>query len=730
MSGLVFNTRSLRFQLTARILMVMVPCFALSYLIIQLIGQRLVTHLTEARLKSDAGLISYGLSQWGESNQQKLKLLAFDDALRERRPAEAQRLLNALQQIFPDREWRYWSADAQPRLLAATGKNITPENIREAEQSILKRGYFRRALQGNSDYSVIRSYLTNESCLMFAQPVFARFSQMLGSPSDVFVPDGSGSITGLPGASSGQDQAMQLPSPAGRPTGILLSCLRLERLGAETGLSRALPDSKFTAEAGGFVDFEKVRRVKRSFLLVSRMGHLLYPNAQGQHHIPMASDYVDGYWGPIFRIAQKAKLGQNSFVKVNVGGESYFVLLNTVDSAWSTLLILGEKEAFKPLMVLRQYLFAVGLASILITSLAIAWQCGRLATPIRRAGKALQRISEGDFEGRITHKRQDEIGALLDNINTASEQLKVYLEKETAGAVIQKQLETAREIQKDFLVSQIPQSEQLELAPVFLPAYEVGADWYDAVRIGDVTVFVVADVCDKGIPSALYMSVFRSLLRYGLLTHLGQADSGEDTGRHLQEVVTLVNDYMATNHGDSLMFATVFMGAVQASTGQLYYISAGHEMPMLCRQGSHQWLEQTGPALGLFVGAAYSYGQVALQAGDYLVAYTDGLTDARSPENIGWGRDALEQFMAERAGGAASAATVLAELVETVQAHMGGSDQFDDLTMMVLRVSPTATADASGADAFSVAATGVAAGGVEVSAAAAQEAAPCPQPVA
>lgn len=706
MPGLKINPRSLRFQLTARILMVMVPCFALSYLFIQLIGQRLVTHLTEVRLKSDADLISYGLSQWGESNQQKLKLLAFDDALRERRPAQAQRLLNALQQIFPDREWRYWSADAQPRLLAATGMNITPADIKKAEQNILKRGYFRRALLGNSDYSVVRSYLSGSSCLMFAQPVFAHFDREYDNSSDVFVPDGSSAKLVLPGTSSGQAQTMRLPSPLGRPTGILLSCLRLERLGAETGLSRALRDSKFTADAGGFVDFDKVRTVKRSFLLVSRMGHLLYPNAQEQSHIPMVSDYVGGHWGPIFRIAQKAKSGQNSFAKVKVGGESYFVLLTTVDSAWSTLLILGEKEAFKPLTVLRQYLFAVGLASILITSLAIAWQCGRLATPIRRAGKALQRISEGDFEGRITHKRQDEIGALLDNINTASEQLKLFLEKETAGAVIQKQLETAREIQKDFLVSQIPQSEQLELAPVFLPAYEVGADWYDAVRIGDVTVFVVADVCDKGIPSALYMSVFRSLLRYGLLTHLGLADSGEDTGRHLQEVVTLVNDYMATNHGDSLMFATVFMGAVQASTGQLYYISAGHEMPMLCRQGSHQWLEQTGPAVGLFVGAAYSHGQVALQAGDYLVAYTDGLTDARSPQNIGWGRDALEQFMAVRAGGSAPAATVLQELVDTVQSHMGGSDQFDDLTLMVLRVVATAAGAALSPEAVAASTVG------------------------
>jgi len=167
----LLNRRSLRFQLTAGILLVLVPSFAVSYIGINRIAVREITRLTKDRLNSEAELIPYGLHEWGNDNRTTLKTLSFARVLRERDKVGSQELLNALEGLYPHREWRYWSADPKPRLIAATGA-ITQEGIKRAEASILKRSYFQEALRGLPSYSVVHSYLTNQTCLMVAQPVY------------------------------------------------------------------------------------------------------------------------------------------------------------------------------------------------------------------------------------------------------------------------------------------------------------------------------------------------------------------------------------------------------------------------------------------------------------------------------------------------------------------------------------------------------------------------------
>lgn len=700
----MLNRGSLRYQLTVGILMVLLPCFAVSYAGLNRLSTEEITRLTENRLAAEAELLSYGLREWGEANRLMLKSLSFDASLRRRDPLGSQRLLNSMQSLYPHREWRYWTVAPQPKLLAYTG-DLTPDGIRRAEKNVLSRPYFRDALNGQPSYSVVKSYANNKTCVMIAQPVYPDMADNLQAArrssveADVdAMPPGRRSVAkSAKQVFTGQHAAgvnplekqhdinhlLKSQTPRNeRPTGVLLSCILLKTLGLDTGLQEALGNTYMSTLQGGVSDFTKREKVHTAFMLVSRHGHILYPttSSSGQD-IPTIKDYLQGAWSPIFRQALEATRGKESFTKVAVGNQRYFVLINKADEAWSTMLILNEEDAFASLYSLKHILVLFGLACLIIASAAVYWRCGHIIAPIRRAGEALQSISEGNFDTVVEHSRDDEIGALLDNVNHASAQLKLYLSKETANAIIQKQLQTAREIQKDFLVSKMPESAALEIAPIFLPAYEVGADWYDAVSIDGTVYFVVADVCDKGIPSALYMSVFRSLLRYGLLAHSGTDVS---PGCRLQAVITGVNDYMATNHGDSMMFATVFMGAIHPDRGDLHYISAGHEMPLICRPDSHQLLEQTGPAVGLFAGATYTAGLAALQPGDYLVAYTDGLTDARSPANVGWGRQALVAFMAERAGGRANADTVLQDLVATVQSYMAGTEPFDDLTVMVL----------------------------------------------
>jgi sigma-B regulation protein RsbU (phosphoserine phosphatase) len=225
----------------------------------------------------------------------------------------------------------------------------------------------------------------------------------------------------------------------------------------------------------------------------------------------------------------------------------------------------------------------------------------------------------------------------------------------------------------------------VQVAALFQPAYEIGADWYDAFELDGLTVVVVADVCDKGVPSALYMSVFRSLLRLSLLKQWQV--SGGDPRSTLEEAVASVNQYMESTHGESAMFATMFVGAFAPSHGELFFLVAGHEAPLVLRGQEITPLPLGGPAVGIFPGARYTVGACALPTGSLLLAYSDGLPDARNPEGLGFGSSRIEEILHEHPSQDWSADDLVNRLQRSVNGYMDGADQFDDLTLLVLRAT-------------------------------------------
>lgn len=669
--------RSLRVQFTLAMLAVLLPVFALSTLVVSRKAERDIARLTRARLLDDANLLSLALRQWGAANQRTLAAMSMDPVLREGDREQVESLFQSLQPIYPYRTWALFHAGALPQLLAYSGGAVGAETRQVMERSLAGKPAFQHALNGWAGYGFLGQLADQRECLMLLQPVYRSGRMPLLGLESSFSDQPSDQK-----ADSRRQQPDQLRSGE-RPSAVLVSCLSLAHLGRETGLQTALSNTVLGGIQGMRGDFQANRPLRRVFVLRNRGGYTIYPTRDGVDTIP-PEDHNDqkGYWGPLFQlIAARSNREKQSFDSVEIGGEKYFVLLNQIDPHWHSALIMSETYAYATLNSSIHSLLLYALISVPLACLAASLLSGRLIAPIRVVSRALHRISAGDFAIHLQHSRRDELGELLDDVNSTAEQLKGYLSRELAGAVTRKQLDTARVIQKDFLVATIPESENLEIDPVSIPAYEVGADWYDVVTIGETIYIVVADVCDKGIASALYMSVFRSLLRYGLLAPR-DGDCSPDT--RLGDVVSSVNDYMATNHGDSMMFATVFIAAVQPGSGELHYISAGHEMPLIAGSSGLRPLPPTGPAMGLFAGAICTVQEARLEPGDYLVAYTDGLTDARSPDDSSWGGDALRSFLAGRWNAQPGAAELRADLMAAVQAHMVDTPPFDDLTLMVL----------------------------------------------
>ena len=250
---------------------------------------------------------------------------------------------------------------------------------------------------------------------------------------------------------------------------------------------------------------------------------------------------------------------------------------------------------------------------------------------------------------------------------------------------MERELEIGREIQQSFLPEQLPQPPGWEIAAAFRPARQVAGDFYDAFPLagGSRIGLVVADVCDKGVGAALFMALFRSLLRAFSERAFGESTASGDPARLLSTVVA-TNDYIARTHGRSNMFATAFVAVLDPKTGSVAWVNAGHEAPLVLgpARTPADRLPPTGPALGMMPGMTFAVRETALAPGETLFAFTDGVTDSKDPSGAFFSE---ERLLGVVTPGVASAKALLDAVEAAVTAHAAGSERSDDVTMLAVR---------------------------------------------
>lgn len=161
------------------------------------------------------------------------------------------------------------------------------------------------------------------------------------------------------------------------------------------------------------------------------------------------------------------------------------------------MLLLNETSATRDVADIRNLVGFVGLITIALLIIIVTQRSRSLSRPLSTAGDALTQISQGNFDLGLPPASDDEIGGLISNIQLTANRLKCYVQGELAYAVTEKQLETAKSIQRDFLLPYLPVSPNYDVKAFSRPALQIGADWYDMVDTGDHAIFIVADVCDK-----------------------------------------------------------------------------------------------------------------------------------------------------------------------------------------------------------------------------------------
>jgi serine phosphatase RsbU (regulator of sigma subunit) len=252
---------------------------------------------------------------------------------------------------------------------------------------------------------------------------------------------------------------------------------------------------------------------------------------------------------------------------------------------------------------------------------------------------------------------------------------------------LQRELEIAREIQLGFLPSELPQVAGWELAAYFKSAREVAGDFYDAFLLPDGNLAcVIGDVCGKGVGAALFMTLFRSLIR---ATATSAISCGEKDivslapAERLRQVVSFTNNYLVEIHGDANMFATVFIGFFDLQTGVLSFINCGNEPPFLLGSGGAVTaLKPTGPVVGVVPHAVFTVKAIRLEKDDLLLAFTDGIPDACNHANESFGRKRLLELLQE---GNTIPAGLLKQVEERLHQFIGPADQFDDITLLAIK---------------------------------------------
>jgi sigma-B regulation protein RsbU (phosphoserine phosphatase) len=273
-------------------------------------------------------------------------------------------------------------------------------------------------------------------------------------------------------------------------------------------------------------------------------------------------------------------------------------------------------------------------------------------------------------------------------------------EIEAYSQALDEELEKGRQIQRDFLPQHIPELPNWDIATYFAPAKQVSGDFYDFFSLpGDNLGVVIADVADKGVGSALYMALIRSLIRVfsGHISLHGFANFSINNGvtKSVTEqcatpeqlnaltAVKLTNDYIAHEHAKEGMFATLFFGVINPFTGIMAYINGGHEPVVITDScGIKQRLEPTGPAVGMLVDMKFKIRQVQIEPGDTLIGYTDGVIDALAPNGDFFTRKRLLSIIEQTTS---SASDLVHRIKTSVSTHVHNAPPSDDITMLAVK---------------------------------------------
>ena len=409
-------------------------------------------------------------------------------------------------------------------------------------------------------------------------------------------------------------------------------------------------------------------------------------------------------------IAKKMVEGQRGENVVTLDNEKYYIAYSPMpEIGWSYASVIKVSEVMSPVLsnesdlrnITKEKIKDMRFKSINIICatfeatfllLAIMFIAGtevaqRFTEPILALNKRVREIAAGDFEQKIEVTTSDEIGSLAVSINVMTISLKEYMENLTQMTAdkerISTELDLAKNIQAHMLPSifpAFPDHDEFDIYATMNVAKEVGGDFYDFYLLDDEHLAVtIADVSGKGVPAALFMVISRTIIKNYALASRDKENFGE--------IITAANKQLCQNNTE-MMFVTVFFGVLNLKTKRFHYVNAGHSVPLVYRSsaGSFEYLPLSNNCMmGVRDYVKYQEEFIDISSGDVIFLYTDGVTEAVNSDNEEYGSkrllDKLNAFPKDK-----PLQRMLNSVLKDVKKHTGELEQYDDITMLALRV--------------------------------------------
>lgn len=370
--------------------------------------------------------------------------------------------------------------------------------------------------------------------------------------------------------------------------------------------------------------------------------------------------------------------------EIKLGGSVYkiltFVMPIYVDKKKVGTAYLGirAEEVVTEVDAINHLLLITGALGVLL-SIVTCFGIGFIVTkPAKVLIQDMTIVSGGNLEHRTRAHSNDEIGLIAVEFNEMTKHLLIASKKEKEAARLENELEMACEIQMKLLPPRLPKIKGFDIHAVYHPAKEVGGDYYDFFPIDKRNVgIIVADVSGKGIPGSMVMATTRTILRFVAAGNLSSADTLAKT-----------NAMVAADIKRG-MFVTAFYLVLDVLDKTLLCSSAGHN-PMVIHHANDEieLINPNGIALGFDKGRIFSRTikeqKIALQSGDRIVLYTDGVVEAMNERSEEYTDERFYEFVKKNS--ALDSETFIKRLLADLDRHKGKAEQHDDITVVTFRV--------------------------------------------
>ena len=427
-------------------------------------------------------------------------------------------------------------------------------------------------------------------------------------------------------------------------------------------------------------------------LVIDSLGHYIYhPDRQ---RIGKGNFFQDSPQTSMKELAADLSSDSISQGIITLDGNTYYAYFGKrANTGWVNVIVVPVKSMLISTSIAGLIILAIIVCGLLLTYWISRFTISRTTKPLQLLAKSADEVAKGNFENPLPELiHNNEVSQLRDSFANMQQSLTSYIDRlKTATAekaVFQYELKIAHDIQMSMVPTVFPERDDVSIHAFMTPARPVGGDFYDFFFSGDKLYFCIGDVSGKGIPAALVMTEAKRLF--------GAYAKEEDLP---DRIVSKMNFDLSENNL-RCMFATLFVGILDLTSGLLQYSNAGHLPPIVIRKqetGDGSLEVTTIPVnnqfpVGSFPDASYETQETVIVPPSTILVYTDGLNEAKDAADQAFGNDRVISEVNQAAqAGVLSPKALIERMTQVIHDFVDDAEQSDDLTILGIQYKKNCT---------------------------------------